>query len=176
EAGRFREDLFYRLHVIPMTLPPLREREGDAMEIARHFLAQYVREEGKRFTRFAPEVATSLQAHNWPGNVRELQNVVRNIVVLNDGETVTLDMLPPLIKRQATNGAPSSPQRAEEKAEPVNGRNGGNGVRPLWLVEKEAIESAISACEGNVPRAAALLEISPSTIYRKRLAWVDSHR
>ena len=105
EAGRFREDLFYRLHVIPLALPPLRERERDALEIAQHFLEQYAREENKRFAQMAPDVQSALLAHSWPGNVRELQNVMRNIVVLHDGELVTMEMLPPLIKRSAAPAA-----------------------------------------------------------------------
>ena len=95
EAGRFREDLYYRLHVIPVHLPALRERDEDVLVIARHFLVAFAKEEGKRFERFAPEVEAVLRGYHWPGNVRQLQNVLRNVIVLNDGETVTLDMLPP---------------------------------------------------------------------------------
>jgi two-component system repressor protein LuxO len=176
EAGRFREDLFYRLHVIPLPLPPLREREHDALEIAENFLQQYAREEHKRFAEFAPDVEVALQTHSWPGNVRELQNVVRNIVVMHDGEMVTTDMLPPLIKRQqnGTHAAPAPQATASHAPAATNG--GGTGdkvIRPLWQVEREAIESAIAACEGNVPRAAVRLEISPSTIYRKLQAWEE---
>lgn len=162
EEGRFREDLFYRLHVVPMHLPPLREREDDVLEIGLALLAEYAREEGKAFKRFDAECESALRAYHWPGNVRQLQNVIRNIVVLREGETVTVDMLPPPL------GAVSS------ASTPVRSRSvaaGPEAVRPLWRTEKEAIESAIDACGGNIPRAAALLEVSPSTIYRKRLAW-----
>ncbi len=192
ECGRFREDLYYRLHVIPIYLPPLRERDGDVVEIARHFLLVYAREEGKRFTRFDADAEARIRDYRWPGNVRQLQNVVRNIVVLHDGETVTADMLPPPLgqptagtaPRRAANG-PGMPDEAEESPEPRHA--GANGpaaaapagacpgtrpaIRPLWQVEKEAIEQAIESCEGNIPRAASLLGISASTIYRKRLAW-----
>ena len=174
EAGRFREDLFYRLHVIPLPLPPLRERERDALEIAEHFLHQYAREERKRFAHFAPDVETALQTHSWPGNVRELQNVVRNIVVMHDGDMVTMDMLPPLIKRQnGAHAAPAPEAPASHPAAATNGAGTGDKIRLLWQVEREAIESAIAACEGNVPRAAVRLEISPSTIYRKLQAWEE---
>ena len=102
------------------------------------------------------------RAYHWPGNVRQVQNVVRNIVVLHDGGTVLPGMLPPPLSPQAVPApaatAPAAPAGARE-------------IRPLWQVEKDAIEDAIAACDGNIPRAAAMLDISASTIYRKRLAW-----
>jgi DNA-binding NtrC family response regulator len=183
QAGRFREDLYYRLHVIPAHLPPLREREGDVVEIAQHFLMQYAREEGKGFQRFEPAAEEALRSYGWPGNVRQLQNVIRQIVVLHDGEVASCAMLPPPLGRP---GAPGSAAAAWQSAGPavrelpggdgagegaVNGERMARPIRPLWQVEKEAIEDAIAACEGNIPRAAALLQISASTIYRKKLAW-----
>ncbi|WP_207484780.1 sigma-54-dependent transcriptional regulator [Arenibaculum pallidiluteum] len=161
EEGRFREDLYYRLHVIPLHLPPLREREDDVVLIARNFLVDYAREEGKRFKRFDSMVEAIIRAYPWPGNVRQLQNVLRNIVVLHDDETVSPAMLPPPLSERCA--APVQP-RAAAAPQP-------QPVRPLWIVEKEAIESAIAACDGNIPRAAHLLGISVSTIYRKRLSW-----
>lgn len=167
EAGRFREDLYYRLHVIPIHLPALREREDDVLEIARHYLAEYAAEEGKGFARFAPEAQQALRGYHWPGNVRQLQNVVRNIVVLHDGEMVTAAMLPPPLGSQTL---PLLPTPAVAVAGPPAALTP-DTVKPLWEVERDAIEGAIAACGGNIPRAAALLEISASTIYRKRLAW-----
>ncbi|HEY0837667.1 MAG TPA: helix-turn-helix domain-containing protein, partial [Azospirillum sp.] len=102
--------------------------------------------------------------YHWPGNVRQLQNVVRNIVVLHEGEVVSAAMLPPPLAPQS---APASAPAAPAAAAPPGRRE----IKPLWLVEKEALEDAIAACDGNIPRAAALLDISASTIYRKRLAW-----
>ena len=95
EEGRFREDLYYRLHVIPIHLPPLRDRDDDAIEIATVLLTQYAKEEGKQFKGFAADVEAMIRAYHWPGNIRQLQNVIRNVVVLNDGEYVTADMAPP---------------------------------------------------------------------------------
>ncbi|WP_448192197.1 sigma-54-dependent transcriptional regulator [Azospirillum sp. sgz301742] len=162
EEGRFREDLYYRLHVIPVHLPALREREDDVIEVARHYLTEYAREEGKGFQRFSPDTEQVLRLYHWPGNVRQLQNVVRNIVVLHDGEVVSPAMLPP----------PLTPQTAAGPAAPIVAMlSGPKAIRPLWQVEKDAIEDAIAACDGNIPRAAALLDISASTIYRKRLTW-----
>ncbi|MBL8671681.1 MAG: sigma-54-dependent Fis family transcriptional regulator [Alphaproteobacteria bacterium] len=167
-AGRFREDLFYRLHVVPVHLPPLREREDDVILIAREFLKRFAEEEGRKFAAFAPEAEAALRQHEWPGNVRELQNAVRNVVVLHDGETVTADMLPPLGSAPRAAGAAPGPAAARP---PRPQPTAAGGIRPLAAIEREAIEAAIEACNGNVPKAAALLDVSPSTIYRKRLAW-----
>jgi two-component system repressor protein LuxO len=101
EAGRFREDLYYRLYVVPLEMSPLRERGGDVTLIARHFLQAFAREEGKRFRGFSAEAEAALAAYPWPGNVRQLQNVVRNIVVLQDGATVERAMLPAMLLRGA---------------------------------------------------------------------------
>jgi len=211
EEGRFREDLYYRLHVIPVHLPPLRDREDDVLSIAQQFLLDYAAEEGKSFSRFHPDVEQVFRAYSWPGNVRQLQNVIRNVVVLHDGDQVTLSMLPSPLNQSAQSlhpqqrPVPAASQGSGHGAGHGAGHGGGQGmmehgrsfgqhdgqpgsgqgsvavmtqaapeprqVRPLWQVEKEAIEEAIAACDGNIPRAAALLEISASTIYRKRMAW-----
>lgn len=168
EEGRFREDLYYRLHVIPVHLPPLREREDDVLEIARGLLLDYAREEGKGFVRFAPDAENELRAYHWPGNVRQLQNVVRNIVVLHDGDVVGAAMLPPPLGHATTPVTGATAAALPTAGAPVAGPR---AIKPLWQVEKDAIEEAIEVCEGNIPRAATLLGISASTIYRKRLAW-----
>jgi len=175
EAGRFREDLYYRLHVIPIHLPPLRERDEDVLVIARHFLAAFAKEEGKRFERFAPEVEALLRGYHWPGNVRQLQNVLRNVIVLNDGETVTLDMLPPPLDRVEASPRPGLAGAAAQGPAPKQASPAGDGtpdgIRPLWQVERDTIEEAIRLCQGNIPKAATHLGISASTIYRKRMSW-----
>ncbi len=175
EAGRFREDLYYRLHVIPIHLPPLRERDDDVLAIARTFLAEYAAEEGKTFTDFEPEVTDLMLGYGWPGNVREVQNVVRHAVVLNDGPTVTPEMLPPSIAAGAAPGTTARVRRTADVAgAPAPPSPGEDGViRPLAEVERETIERAIALCDGNVPQAAAHLGISASTIYRKRATWED---
>lgn len=174
EAGRFREDLYYRLHVIPISLPPLRERDDDVLPIAMHFLQDFAKEEGKEFVGFSSEVEGRLRSYSWPGNVRQLQNVIRNIVVLHQGRLVTPEMLPsPLDKvaaiRPVSVSGTGPVNLVVESAISMTQ----DVIRPLWLVEKEAIERAIAVCEGNIPKAAALLEVSPSTIYRKRLSWAE---
>ncbi len=173
KAGRFREDLYYRLHVIPVALPPLRERGEDVIAIARNFLLQFAKEENKHFSDFSPESAQLMLNYEWPGNVRQLQNVVRNIVVLHDGEKVLPAMFPPplnSIKVQPVEETQpvlqsSSISKTDDTALDIA------SIKPMWLVEKETIENAIAACDGNIPQAAGYLELSPSTIYRKRLAW-----
>jgi len=182
--GRFREDLYYRLHVIPIHLPPLRDRGEDVMDIARQFLVNFADEEGKAFVRFSTEAEQMLRDYPWPGNVRELENVVRNVVVLHDGEAVLPSMFPTAVSRRIlSNDAIVPPARMEAESSergdvPAAPRTGmeppaaqAASVRPLWEVERQAIESAIEHFGGNVLRAAAALEISPSTIYRKRQAW-----
>ncbi|MBM0489805.1 response regulator [Aeromonas jandaei] len=173
KAGRFREDLYYRLHVIPLYLPPLRERGEDILLLARSLLQNYAKEENKRFRDFDAAAARVLLDYPWPGNVRELQNVVRNIVVLNDKELVSPDILPPPLNgvRALAVATTAAQQPAATAPTPAVG----GPIRPLWLVEKEVIEQAIASCDGNIPKAAALLEISPSTIYRKKQGWEEAN-
>jgi DNA-binding NtrC family response regulator len=94
KAGRFREDLFYRLHVFPIAVPPLRERPEDIPELTRHFLARFAAEEGKRLTQVSAEAMALLTAYRWPGNVRQLENAVFRAVVLAEGDAVGLDEFP----------------------------------------------------------------------------------
>lgn len=165
-AGRFREDLFYRLHVIPIHLPPLRERDDDVIEIARHFLRTFATEEKKAFTRFSPDVEVIFRGYDWPGNVRQLANVVRNAVVLHDGAAVERFMLPPPLGK-------ISPDAAKFHAIAAPSVTMIPSIRPLWQVEKQAIEDAIKLCDGNIPKAAAALGVSPSTLYRKKQFWEE---
>lgn len=170
--GRFREDLYYRLHVVPLQLPPLRERGDDIIKIARTFLTSYSQEENKSFSSFSPEVEVILRRYDWPGNVRQLQNVIRNIVVLHNQEVVEKSCLPPPLDSalEELNVAQGMEQKQVEVTIPDNEAM----IRPLAVVEREVIELAISQCNGNIPKAATLLEVSPSTIYRKKQAWDES--
>lgn len=163
EAGRFREDLYYRLYVIPLHLPPLRERGDDIIEIAYSLLGFMSKEEGKDFIRLAPEVVERFARYEWPGNVRQLQNVLRNVVVLNNGREIHLEMLPPPLNQPSANEI--------RVTLPQNDSVSVQDIFPLWLTEKNAIEQAIKACDGNIPKAAGYLDVSPSTIYRKLQAW-----
>lgn len=166
----FRADLYYRLHVIPIHLPPLRNCGDDVMLIARKYLKDYSAEEGKNFKDFSSDAAELFSRYQWPGNVRQLQNIIRNIVVLQDGEIITLKMLPELMNGYSNEISAHPPGSQPEFSQaPVDNQP----IKPLWLSEKQAIQSAIDECDGNVPRAAALLEVSPSTIYRKRQSWEE---
>jgi two-component system repressor protein LuxO len=177
KAGRFREDLYYRLHVIPITLPALRLRQQDIMLICQHFLMQYCAEEGRHFTGFSEQATKILHNYPWPGNIRQLQNVMRNIVVLNDEALVTPQMLPPPLDAVALDVAEPSPAVLDtDSAAPIPAPESQMSIQPLWEVEKYVIERAIRLCGDNIPKAAALLDISPSTIYRKRQQWETAER
>lgn len=163
-AGRFREDLYYRLHVLPVKVPPLRERKSDIVLLARHFLVEAAREEGKAFGGLAMTAESALCSHSWPGNVRELQNVIRNAVVMHDGERLEAHMLPEL----APAGRTSTDAAARSYSAPAR-----FGAPPdLRRMERDAIETMIASCGGSIPRAAQMLGVSPSTIYRKRETWL----
>lgn len=168
-AGRFREDLFYRLHVVPIHLPPLRDRGEDVIEAAEAFLRRYAREEGKRFSRLSPAMKDALRAMPWPGNVRQLQNVIWNVVLLHDAEEATPEMLPPGL------ASPVSPPAAPGPAAPApldfSARIESLVGATMAEVEREFIEATVAAHGGSVPKAARVLDLSPSTIYRKRESW-----
>jgi two-component system repressor protein LuxO len=159
---KFREDLFYRLHVLPIHIPPLRQRPADILVLARHFLERYAREEHKRFNGFTTETANMLIAREWPGNVRQLQNLIRRLVVMFDGGEITASMVA---------AADIESVVFERETPPPMSRR--QPVLPLWQQEQRIIEDAIENFGGNIALAAAALELSPSTIYRKRQAWAD---
>jgi two-component system repressor protein LuxO len=174
--GRFREDLFYRLHVVPVRMPPLREREADVMMIAHHFLHQFSEREGRQFEGFSADATAAIRRYPWPGNVRQLQNTMHQVVVLNQGETVEYDMLPDPVTSGALEAGLEAPSSAPALSlvESVSRRSHverRQQVEPLWLTEKNAIEAAVDICEGNINRAAGLLEVAPSTLYRKLQSW-----
>ncbi len=153
--GRFREDLYYRLNVVPIRLPPLRERPGDVEELARHFLARAAPRLGRSVTGFSPEAMELLRRHGWPGNVRELQNLVEQALVFADGQEVRAEDLPEGLRR--------APARA---ALPVP-----TGDRPLPEVldelERQLVLSAFEKARGVKAEAARLLGVKPSALYYK---------
>ncbi|BBL88752.1 sigma-54-dependent Fis family transcriptional regulator [Vibrio rotiferianus] len=203
EQGRFREDLYYRVHVVPIDMPPLSERGSDIVTLASHFLNTYAKQDKKKFKSLSKEVQTLFKAYAWPGNVRQLQNIIRNIVVLNNEEQVSLSHLPSQLtakKRAQTDTTsanlgrdsvnhvqqvtPSSdlenietrPSYIDEPIARTHSNstpyfNDDGSIRPMWEVEREAIQNAINFCDGNVLNAAVMLELSPSTVYRKKQAW-----
>lgn len=163
--GQFREDLYYRLYVVPIHMPPLRDRGTDVIEIAEAALARFSAEENRTFDSLDPEVRRLFLRLTWPGNVRQLLNVIRNVVVLNDGGRVTPDMLPPdLVQHQADATADSPAAVAPPGPDTLVGRT-------LAEIEQIVIEATIARCGGSVPKAARVLDVSASTLYRKRDGW-----
>src|SRR5471032_2260201 len=108
-AGRFREDLFYRLHVFPITVPPLRQRIDDIPDLARHFLARLAAEEGKRVHSIGPQALALLSAYRWPGNVRQLENAIFRAVVLTDGEQIGVNEFPQIAAQVGPDGIAAQP-------------------------------------------------------------------
>jgi two-component system, repressor protein LuxO len=164
--GRFREDLYYRLNVIPVKLPPLRDRENDILLLAEHILKQKSTANGKQFSGFSLQVEQLFSNYDWPGNIRELQNVIENTVVINDGDVIELDMLPNVFNQKIAANTQAHVNQVSS-ASPMMLHD----IEPLWQVEKQAIEAAIRICEDNIPLAAAYLGVSASTIYRKMKGW-----
>jgi two-component system repressor protein LuxO len=165
--GRLREDLFYRLFVIPLELPPLRDRGEDILLIARRFLADFSKLEGRAFTAFSAEAEARLLASPWPGNVRQLQNVIRNAVVLNEGSLLTETMLPPLTGAGRAAASQAAGTAAPDDLLPSRD----DAIIPLAEMERRYIERAIDLSGQNIQLAARKLGISASTIYRKKESW-----
>jgi DNA-binding NtrC family response regulator len=191
-SGRFREDLFYRLHVFPIAVPPLRERTEDIPDLVRHFLVRIAAEEGKRVRSISAEALATLRQYRWPGNVRQLENAVFRAVVLADGDSIGIDEFPQIA---AQFGAPTaSPSPAEihhapamievpplldigPDAAPPSAPSGPGGsvglfdegghIRPLEAIETETIRFAISHYRGQMSEVARRLRIGRSTLYRK---------
>ncbi|HKK22144.1 MAG TPA: helix-turn-helix domain-containing protein, partial [Pseudohaliea sp.] len=145
----------------------------DIVLLAAHYLASFASGAGKRFRGFSEGAIKALQRYPWPGNVRQLQNVLQELVILHDAGQVTEAMLPDYLQtghipvETSARGPDPAPAAAEGQTPQVAREI----VEPLWQVEKRAIEHAIAACGGNVNRAAGLLEVAPSTVYRKLQAW-----
>ncbi|MCA9515601.1 MAG: sigma-54-dependent Fis family transcriptional regulator [Myxococcales bacterium] len=151
QAGRFREDLFYRLNVISLRLPALRERKDDVPLLVHYFLARYAEKNGKRITGVARDALDAMMGWSWPGNVRELENAMERAVVLCRGDTITVEDLPPHLRE----GEP------ERRAITVH-----IGT-PLEEIERTVIRETLNATRGDKRLAAQLLGIATRTIYRK---------
>ncbi|MEJ2744762.1 MAG: sigma-54 dependent transcriptional regulator [bacterium] len=146
--GRFREDLYYRLNVIRLRVPPLREREGDIPLLVNAFLAEFDAENGKQVRGLTPEAMAAMQAYEWPGNVRELRNCIEGLVVLSRGDTISLSELPSKMRESI----PHVPETSEGT---------------LKASELRMIEEALAKTNGRKSDAANLLGISRRTLHRK---------
>ena len=158
KKGNFRDDLFYRLNVIPVTLPPLRERVEDILPLVRHFLAKYSKEMDRPLMSIAREALMALEVYNWPGNVRELENVVERTVALTEGVQITLSDLPSNISR--------SYSEQEELPTRVTSRGVDLG-KVLTDIEQKMISDALSLSDGVKARAAVLLNMNRTTLVEK---------
>jgi DNA-binding NtrC family response regulator len=197
KSGRFREDLFYRLHVFPITVPPLRERPEDIPDLVRHFLVRFAAEEGKRIRAVTADALSVLNAHPWPGNVRQLENAVFRAVVLADGDEIgasefpqlalhaavrmtapaiapaddshhaRTEMAAPLILDEGPATSPHADAHMPASGDALDLLDAGGNVRPLEELEAEVIRFAIARYRGQMSEVARRLRIGRSTLYRK---------
>jgi two-component system nitrogen regulation response regulator NtrX len=156
-AGRFREDLYFRLNVLPISVPPLRERRGDIPLLADHFMAMLGREYGRRPKTFELEAIAALQAYPWPGNVRELRNLIERLMIMVPGDRVTGRDLSFLESSRVS--TPQPPAVDGPSAVPLH------AARDQF--EKEYILRALAAQHGNISRTADVLGVERSNLYRK---------
>ncbi len=154
QEGHFREDLFYRFHVISVQLPPLRERKEDIPLLVQHFLRKYGQENGKTDLELSPEALNLLMEHDWPGNVRELENVIERAVVLSAGPGINADLIPDSVRRPDAIAVP----RMTVPPEGISFKD------VIADFEKRLIESTLEAAGGVQKRAAELLHIKPTTL------------
>lgn len=165
EAGRFREDLYYRLNVVTLTVPPLRERVQDIPLLAQHFLARFAEKNRKRIKGFTPAAMDHLLRCPWPGNVRELENAVERAVILSVGEYVSERELPLGVSRDDPRGGQAlAPGASNQSGQPdLAGLTG----MPLDDVEREVILATLRDTGGNKSEAARVLGITRATLHKK---------
>ncbi|MDE3110951.1 MAG: sigma-54-dependent Fis family transcriptional regulator, partial [Acidobacteriota bacterium] len=149
-AGRFREDLFFRLNVLTLVVPPLRERRGDIAPLARHFAARLGPVHGRIDASIAPEALKLLESYDWPGNVRELKNAIEHALVFGKASRLEASDFPEIV-RAAGSPAPVS-----------------DGLRSLEEIEREAIKATLDATRYKIGQAADVLGISRKTLLEKR--------
>jgi DNA-binding NtrC family response regulator len=155
-AGRFRWDLYYRLTVVELTLPPLRERGGDVALLAQSILARTASKAGKRIAGFSPEALDAILRYEWPGNVRELQNEVERATILAEGSTIDLDKLSRKLQPSASPGPTPTPQPGPQPQDTSLAAQ----FAALESTERALIEQALTLARGNVSEAARILGIS----------------
>lgn len=200
EDKNLREDLYYRLNVIALDMPPLCERGDDVGQIAQHFLAQFSQEEDKVLAGFSDDAITLMKRYQWPGNVRELRNLVHRAVVMCEGPMITANDLNGHLEPgclQSPGSQNGHLNGSSGKSRFGLGPHGGGGmiglgadglganggslnteadtasIEPLAAIERRAIERAVEICDDNVVQAASALGVSPSTLYRKMQQWQE---
>jgi len=152
--GRFREDLFFRLNVIPVFVPPLRERGEDVLLLADHFIREFAAEYGRRPKTLAPEAAAMMTRHHWAGNVRELRNVIERLVIMVPGDVIDAAdlsfLMAPVLTPRSLPDVPVQPLFE---------------ARDAW--ERAYILKTLSECDGNISRTAEMLGLERSNLYKK---------
>jgi DNA-binding NtrC family response regulator len=168
EAGAFRKDLYYRLSVFPITLPPLRERPEDIHILVFHFLEQYKEKTGRFVSGISKEALRALVNYEWLGNVRELENAIERAVIIASGRQIELDDLPDAISRKAFEA------HAQVRQERLRAAGEGSSIgieielpAAMDEVEKQVIEAMLDYTNGDKSRAARLMNIGRKTLYRK---------
>jgi two-component system nitrogen regulation response regulator NtrX len=151
-SGRFREDLYHRINVIPVEVPPLRERKEDIPLLVKEFVEEFSRSQGSPGKGFAPEVVAAFQAYSWPGNVRELKNMVERLLILSRSSTVVLEDLTPPIRKGEPTRPPAEPRSLKDARE---------------AFERSFIEEKLREFAGNVSRTAEAIGVERSHLHRK---------
>ena len=159
-GGRFREDLYFRLNVIPIFVPPLRDRQEDLSLLADHFMAEFSREYGRRLKTFEPAARSAMQRYPWPGNVRELRNVIERLMIMVPGDTILvadLSFLDPAgLGRPAESDGPTDRRTLHEARDQF---------------ERDLIQRTLAEQQGNMSRTADVLGVERSNLYRKMKAF-----
>ncbi|HEY3886064.1 MAG TPA: sigma 54-interacting transcriptional regulator, partial [Vicinamibacterales bacterium] len=166
-ARRFREDLYFRLSVFPITVPPLRERPGDIPVLARYFIDRFCRDLKKKPLTISPQAVEELQRYHWPGNVRELQNCIERAVILTDGDTI----LPRHLNLSFAALTEPEPEASPWASIDLSGTLAEALRRIAGQAEKVKIEDTLNEASGNKGRAAELLQIT----YKSLLAKLKEH-
>ena len=155
-AGRFRDDLYFRLNVIPIFVPPLRERKEDIPRLADHFMAEFAREYGRRVKSFEPGAVSAIQQYAWPGNVRELRNVIERLMIMVPCDTISAAHLgfldPDALRRPEVAGSVTDRLKLHEARD---------------RFERELILRTLAEQQGNMSRTAEVLGVERSNLYRK---------
>ena len=153
QAGKFRSDLFYRLNVVPIYIPPLRERIGDLIPLVDYFRKRFTAKYHKKIDNMSPEVMATFSHYRWPGNIRELENVLERMVLMSETDTLALDQLPPEIRGIVSTVGAST---LKEKIDTIS-----------QMTEKQMIIDALNKTNQNRTKAAKLLGISRRTLQNK---------
>ncbi|MYH39960.1 MAG: sigma-54-dependent Fis family transcriptional regulator, partial [Candidatus Dadabacteria bacterium] len=170
--GSFREDLFYRLNVISINLPPLRERKEDISELLKHFLKKYSAELGTEKKVFSSEAEQLLITHNWPGNVRELENTIKRLLVLSPDSIISAKETKDAMDSQTSYGETETTERKTEELVRVMVENSDFSLQNvheqvIGRVEKQLIQTVLAKTDGNMKQAAAILGINRNTLSKK---------